>query len=171
MANSPEILIATLPSLTRRRLLVLLSTLMAGGIFPLPLVAGRAPSGKDSGGLSLKDFMHLSRALTGQADLDKELGRIYLDPLSQTPQGADALAELGKLAKSTGEMHDYAREDLQHIARDILLAWYTGATPLRVVLRWLPSRRRWRGAPLAIPPRPALCAGAMGHWGDKPKEP
>lgn len=148
-----------------------MSTLVAGGIFPLPLVAGRAPSGKDSGVLSLNDFMHLSRALTGQADLDKELGRIYRDPLSQTPQSADALAELGKLAKSTGEIHDYAREDLQHIARDILLAWYTGRYPTASgpKVATFTQALAWRA--LGYTTSPSLCAGALGHWGDKPKEP
>ena len=84
MANSPEILIAHLPLFTRRRLLLFLSALLAGGILPLPLVAESVSSKRNSGEPFLDDFMRLSTALTGHAGLDKELGQIYLDALLPT---------------------------------------------------------------------------------------
>jgi hypothetical protein len=169
LANSPEILIAHLPLFTRRRLLLFLSALLAGGILPLPLVAESASSKRNSGGPFLDDFMRLSTALTDHAGLDKELGQVYLDALLHTPQDEDDLTSL-LTGLEEGELHAYVREESPPIAREILLAWYTGHYPTMSgpKVATFTQALAWRA--LGYTTAPSLCGGTMGHWGDKPQD-
>jgi hypothetical protein len=170
LADRPEVSIANLPSFKRRRLLLFMSALLAGGILPLPLVAESASSERKSSGLSLEDFMRLSTALSGHAGLDKELGQIYLDALLHTPQGEDGLTRL--LAElEEGEMPAYVREELQPIARGLLLAWYTGHYPTMDGPKVATFTQALAWHALGYTTAPSLCGGTMGHWGNKPNEP
>jgi hypothetical protein len=170
LADRPEIPIANLPSFTRRRLLLFMSALLAGGILPLPLVGESASSGRNSGGPFLDDFMRLSTALTGHTGLDKELGQIYLDALLHTPHGEDDLTRL--LAElEEGGIPAYVREELQAIARGLLLAWYTGHYPTMSGPKVGTFTQALAWHALGYTTAPSICAGTMGHWGDKPNEP
>jgi D-sorbitol dehydrogenase-like protein len=146
-----------------------MSALLTSGILPLPFAAGNASSGKNNDGLSLDDFMRLSTALTGHAGLDKELGQIYLDALLHTPQDEDDLIRL-LTGLEEGEIHAYVREKPSSIARELLLAWYTGHYPTMSgpKVATFTQALAWRA--LGYTTAPSLCGGTMGHWGDKPQD-
>ena len=114
--------------------------------------------------------MRLSTALTGHTGLDKELGQIYLDALLHTPQGEDDLTRL--LAEfEEGEIRAYVREELQPIARRLLLAWYTGHYPTMDGPKVATFTQALAWHALGYTTAPSICGGTMGHWGNKPNEP
>lgn len=147
-----------------------MSSLLAGGILPLPLVGKSGSSRRHSGGPFLDDFMRLSTALTGHTGLDKELGQIYLDALLHTPHGEDDLTRLFAELEEGG-IPAYVREELQAIARGLLLAWYTGHYPTMSGPKVATFTQALAWHALGYTTAPSICGGTMGHWGDKPNEP
>jgi hypothetical protein len=130
----------------------------------------------------LKDFLALSRILTGVENLDEELGRQYLDRLTSSPfdpplrqildrfqgfRNDETLAERVK--------HEILGDGkLRPTVCQIILLWYTSATrdnlSVPVALRFGTPEEYFSGlAWLIIGAHvPGLSGGYFGHWRYRP---
>lgn len=111
---------------------------------------------------SLDAFMALSGTLTGNASLDRDMGRMILDALIATGQG-DALA---KLAAAPAP-----QDDRTALANDVVAAWYSGLSPQpgATEVAGFNSALVWSALTYTKPW--GSCGGETGYWGDPPADP
>ena len=85
----------------------------------------------------LQEFLALSSLLTGVADLDPEVGRIYLQSLQTTEESQSALRALweeagfqqGTIPTSLAALEErniFGNEEIRNVANHIIEMWYTG---------------------------------------------
>lgn len=147
----------------------------ASGGFPPPTVPGAD--------LPLRDFLELSRFVTGKPDLPESVGRRLLALYVSTPDRLQRLSEFSRriAAPNWGEaplidfdawMHsaDQAEDALRRTARQLLEQWYTGiyedgrhsvAFSYEDALMYRPCAD--------VHPVPTRCGGEMGFWSKPPK--
>ncbi|WP_162497380.1 sugar dehydrogenase complex small subunit [Roseovarius dicentrarchi] len=133
--------------MNRRRALAALTATSALALVP---IASRAAS--DAGA---KDFLDLSRRLTGKSDLG-------------APFANRMLAAFESVGRGEGISALIDGADDPDLANDVVAAWYSGASPdpdSPTVLGYQEALM-WRALDYATPM--AMCGGAMGHWADPP---
>jgi len=130
----------------------------------------------------LKDFLALSRILTGVENLDVELGRQYLDRLTSTPFEPllRQMLERFRGLKSDATLADQVKQQilgsdaLRPTVCQIILLWYTSAmrdnlnTPS--VMRFGTQEEYFSGLAWSVIGAhvPGLSGGYFGHWRYRP---
>ncbi|HRW09748.1 MAG TPA: sugar dehydrogenase complex small subunit [Caldilineaceae bacterium] len=98
---------------------------------PMPAAATATPAPL------LQEFLALSSLLTGVAELEPELGRIYLQSLQRTEESQSALQALweeagfqrGALPTSLAALEErnmFGNEEIRNVTNRIIEMWYTG---------------------------------------------
>jgi len=131
----------------------------------------------------LKDFLALSRIITGVTNLDPELGRHYLDRLISTPFQPSLLQILDRFRglEDDGTLADQVK---RHIIEDdtlrstvcqIILLWYTSAMQDNLdtpnVMRYGTQEEYFSGLGWSLIGAhvPGLSGGYFGHWRYRPE--
>ncbi|SRR6266487_451106 len=130
----------------------------------------------------LKDFLALSRILTGVENLNVELGRQYLDRLTSTPFEPllRQMLERFRGLKSDATLADQVKQQilgsdaLRPTVCQIILLWYTSAmrdnlnTPS--VMRFGTQEEYFSGLAWSVIGAhvPGLSGGYFGHWRYRP---
>ncbi len=130
----------------------------------------------------LKDFLALSRILTGVENLDAELGRQYLDRLTSTPfepllrqilERFRGLGDDGTLADQV-KRQILGDDTLRPAVCQIILLWYTSAMQDNLgtpgVMRYGTQEGYFSGLGWSIIGAhvPGLSGGYFGHWRYRP---
>lgn len=131
----------------------------------------------------LKDFLALSRILTGVEILDAELGRQYLDRLTSTPfepflrqilERFRGLGDDGTLADQV-KRQILGDDTLRPAVCQIILLWYTSAMQDNLgtpgVMRYGTQEGYFSGLGWSIIGAhvPGLSGGYFGHWRYRPE--
>ena len=131
----------------------------------------------------LKDFLALSRILTGVEKLDREIGRQYLDRLMGTPFGPPLRLVLARFRGLEENGGDLAGQVRKHILGDdtlrptlcqIILLWYTSAMPGNPddakSFRFGTDEAYFSGLSWQLMGAhvPGLSGGYFGHWRYRP---
>jgi hypothetical protein len=131
----------------------------------------------------LKEFIDLSRILTGVEHLDPELGRQYLDRLTSSPYEPflrQILARFRQLSDNAtlGEQvkqQILGDENLRPTICQIILLWYTSAmrdnSNLPIALRYGAQEEYFSGLAWRLIGAhvPGLSGGYFGHWRYRPE--
>ena len=147
----------------RRALLALSAALATFASFRIA-AQPKAEEAVASAQISVDEFLRLSRELTGQTLLDRQLAATYLTALLALPGNVDALPRLahGSKAKSKASAANAALE------ATLIEWWYTGIYVVdgqpRVAthdaaLMWNALQR----------PAPGTCSGTFGAWAQPPR--
>jgi Membrane bound FAD containing D-sorbitol dehydrogenase len=151
--------------LSRRQILRAAAAVTAG---LLPLLAAAQLKAATSG-LSLAEFMALSRWLTEVPDLSAELGRLYLDSLQRGAPGDSGLdALLDDPGFRTGAPPKGAKP-VAGTSLTVLKLWYTGlydAPDGRPAVAGYIDTLAWRA--VGYTAAPSECKGATNQWADPP---
>ncbi|MEM7223972.1 MAG: sugar dehydrogenase complex small subunit [Pseudomonadota bacterium] len=119
------------------------------------MLAGAIPTDTE-----VERFLELSRELTGEAELDPGLGRIYLQALRQSSLFA------GQLEQAFADPGQAIPADLEV---QILDQWFTGVVPTDSG----PAVATYNGAlmwrTMELRGAPGYCHGALGFWSRPPK--
>jgi hypothetical protein len=130
----------------------------------------------------LKDFLALSRILTGVEILDAELGRQYLDRLKSTPFEPllRQILELFRGLKDDPTLADQVKQQIlgndafRPTVCQIILLWYTSAMQDNLsnptVMRYGTQEEYFGGLGWSIIGGhvPGLSGGYFGHWRYRP---
>jgi hypothetical protein len=130
----------------------------------------------------LKDFLALSRILTGVEHLDAELGRQYLDRLISTPAEPFLRQILDRFRrlKNDATLADHVKQQilgndtLRPTISQIILLWYTSAMQDNlgdpIVMRFGTQEEYFSGLGWSIIGGhvPGLSGGYFGHWRYRP---
>jgi len=130
----------------------------------------------------LKDFLALSRILTGVENLDAELGRQYLDRLTSTPFEPllRQILERFRGLEDDGTLADQVKrqilgdDTLRPAVCQIILLWYTSAMQDNLgtpgVMRYGTQEGYFSGLGWSIIGAhvPGLSGGYFGHWRYRP---
>lgn len=136
------------PAVTRRTLLTAVSAFSVLSLAQWPGMA-RAD------GLSLDDFMALSKDKVGRGDLDKDIGKRMLDAFMRIGKQDDLSAMSGGAGNAD-------------LANSVVAAWYTGVSPDPDDLAVLTytDALMWDAMDYTKPM--AICGGETGYWSKPP---
>jgi len=132
---------------------------------------------------SLREFLSLSRILTGVEDLDADLGRQYLDRLASTPFQPFVHEVLDRFRKFKPEHSIVDRVKQEILADDalrpalcqIVLLWFTSAmwdnAAFPPALRYGTPEEYFSGLAWTLVGAhpPGLSGGYFGHWRYSPE--
>jgi fructose 5-dehydrogenase small subunit len=132
--------------------------------------------------LLLRDFVELSRVVTGKPGLPESVGRRLLTLYESTPDGLQHLSALHRrIIASDPPMIDFdawlrsadgGEDGLKRTARQVLEQWYTGIyhDGRQTVVFAYEDALMYR--PCAeVRPVPTQCGGEMGFWSKPPQAP
>ncbi|BBH54394.1 sugar dehydrogenase complex small subunit [Fluviispira sanaruensis] len=114
----------------------------------------------------LNKFMKISEKLTGNSELDIELGKKYLEYFMIDKNNRAKIFELHSYLNL--KIPDF-RKDLKKLSKEILLSWYTGIVKVNGSSRLVTYTGALSWTTLqGIKPQ-GFCGGEFGYWTKKPK--
>lgn len=110
---------------------------------------------------SLDSFIAMSVKLTGQASLDRDMGKSILGAFIETGHGED-IAEL--IADATPEQSQLT------IANAVVAAWYSGMSPIASATQVMGFNEALVWTALSYTKPWGSCGGETGYWSDAPSD-
>jgi hypothetical protein len=149
------------------------------------LALGSSSARSPDADLSLRDFLELSRFVTGKPELPESVGRRLLALYKSAPDRLEHLSEFHRrIAAVNGSealprdfdvwMHSAspAEDGLRRTARQLLEQWYTGIyEDGRQALVFSYEDALMYRPCAEVHPVPTRCGGEMGFWSKPPKGP
>ncbi len=115
----------------------------------------------------LKKFMKISENLTGDHELDLELGKKYFEHLVMAnKQNKRKIIEL--YAYNQNQIPE-TRRDLKKLSKEILISWFTGIVKVNGISRLVTYTGSHTWTKLKGMKPQGFCGGKFGYWSKKPK--
>lgn len=111
-------------------------------------------------------FMKISEFLTGDSELDVELGKKYLEHfLLANKQNKRKIIEIYACIQQ--KIPD-TRRDLKKLSKEILISWYTGIVKINGISRLITYTGADTWTKLKGMKPQGICGGKFGYWSKKP---